>query len=73
MGFGEIWGVMATSSVNAASLIGFRINHPPAGFVPERDLPQGFLEFLTPLHERFAPWQQQLIQDRKRVSSGIAR
>ena len=58
---------MATSSVNADSLIGFRINHPPAGFVPERDLPQGFLEFLTPLHERFAPWQQQLIEDRKRV------
>src|SRR6266849_1105937 len=58
---------MATSSVNADSLIGFRINCPPAGFVPERDLPQGFLEFLTPLHERFAPWQQQLIEDRKRV------
>jgi malate synthase len=67
MGFGEIWGVMATSSVNADSLIGFRINCPPAGFVPERDLPQGFLEFFTPLHERFAPWQQQLIEDRKRV------
>src|SRR5947209_20422773 len=58
---------MATSSVNADSLIGFRINRPPAEFVPERDLPQGFLEFLTPLHERFAPWQQQLIEDRKRV------
>ncbi len=67
MGFGEIWGVMATSSVNADSLIGFRTNRPPAGFVPERDLPQGLLEFLTPLHERFAPWQQQLIDDRKRV------
>src|SRR5438105_8919407 len=58
---------MATSSVNADSLIGFRINCPPDGFVPERDLPQGFLEFFTPLHERFAPWQQQLIEDRKRV------
>ena len=58
---------MVTSSVNADSLIGFRINCPPAGFVPERDLPKGFLEFLTPLHERFAPWQQQLIEDRKRV------
>src|SRR5439155_890534 len=54
-------------SVHADSLIGFRINCPPAGFVPERDLPQGFLEFLTPLQERFAPWQQQLIEDRKRV------
>src|SRR5256886_3081587 len=58
---------MATSSVNADSLIGFRINCPPAGFVPERDLPQGFLEFLAPLHERFAPWQKQLIEDRRRV------
>jgi malate synthase len=58
---------MATSSVNADSLIGFRINCPPAGFVPERDLPNGFLEFLAPLHQRFAPWQQQLIEDRKRV------
>jgi len=61
---------MATSSANADSLIGFRINCPPAGFVPERDLPQGFLEFLKPLHERFAPWQKQLIEDRKRVSGG---
>jgi len=58
---------MVTSSVNADSLIGFRINYPPAGFVPERDLPQGFLEFFIPLHERFAPRQQQLIEDRKRV------
>jgi malate synthase len=57
---------MATLSGDAVSLVGFRLNCPPAGFSPERDLPQGFLEFLTPLHKRFAP-QQQLIQERKRV------
>src|SRR5205823_5528088 len=32
-----------------------------------RDLPQGFLDFLAPLHGRFTPWQQELIERRHRV------
>jgi malate synthase len=58
---------MATLSSNAVSLVGFRINCPPAGFTAENDLSPGFLEFFTPLHQRFAPWQQELIAERKRV------
>src|SRR5262249_3550257 len=34
---------------------------------PERDLPEGFLEFLTPLHRHFASWQQELIEERRYV------
>ncbi len=58
---------MASSPTDIVSGIGFHLNRPPAGFVPERDLPPGFLEFLTPLHRRFAPRQEALIRDRKRV------
>jgi malate synthase len=35
-----------------------RMNCAPAGFDPERDLPQKFWEFYGPLHRRFTPRQQ---------------
>ncbi len=44
---------------------GFRLNCPPGGSDPAAELPQGFLEFLLPLHQRFTPWQQQLAAKRK--------
>ncbi|HEX6881544.1 MAG TPA: hypothetical protein VF135_14335, partial [Terriglobales bacterium] len=55
---------MAVSTVNV-SPTGLRINSTPAGFDPNRELPEGFLEFLRPLHERFSPWQQELVERRK--------
>ena len=58
---------MAISTVNPIPEIGFHLNLPPEGFSAERDLPEGFLDFLAPLHERFAPRQRELIAERKRV------
>jgi malate synthase len=58
---------MAVSPPNIGSAIGFRVNYPPAGFSAEHDLAPGFTKFLAPLHERFAPWQQTLMADRRRV------
>jgi malate synthase len=59
---------MATSyAANTVSLGSIRINCPPVGFRADRDLPPGFLEFLIPLHERFARWQRAFIEERKRV------
>jgi len=58
---------MASSPTDVVPGLGFHLNRPPAAFNPERDLPQGFLEFLTPLHQRFAPRQEALIRERKRV------
>src|SRR5512146_3047053 len=57
---------MAVSTVNFNS-IGFRLNAAPAGFDPAHELPEGFMEFLAPLHERFTPWQQELGAKRKQV------
>jgi len=57
---------MAGSFAETSS-IGFPLNRPPAGFDAERDLPRGFLEFLAPLHRHFAPRQEKLIQERRRV------
>src|ERR1051325_9643684 len=37
-----------------------RINCAPPGFEAARDLPEGFLEFLLPLHREFTPRQQEL-------------
>ncbi len=51
----------------AVEMTGFRLNTAPAGFKPERDLPKGFLDFYTPLHRRFTPWQQSIIEKRKQV------
>src|SRR6266581_3146277 len=55
---------MATGFI-AETSTGFRINTPPADFHPENDLPEGFLEFLAPLHRKFSPWHTELIEDRR--------
>ena len=47
------------------TLTGFRINTPPADFQPQKDLPEGFLDFLAPLHRKFSPWRSELIEDRR--------
>jgi malate synthase len=41
------------------------INIPPADFAPVRDLPEGFLNFLLPLHRAFTPRQRVLIGRRE--------
>jgi len=58
---------MASLPTDIVNLSGFSLNTAPAGLNPERDLPQGFIEFLTPLHRRFTPRQVVLLQERKRV------
>src|SRR5579864_2611614 len=40
------------------------MNSAPAGLDPAKDLPKGFLEFLTPLHQQLTPRQRTLIQKR---------
>src|SRR5438270_14046820 len=54
---------MAVSPVNLRQMVGFTVNTAPAG-AAERDLAAGFLKFLEPLHRRFTPWQQSLIEKR---------
>lgn len=44
-----------------------RINRAPVGFEAEKDLPQGFYEFLTELHKEFTPRQQELTRKRKKI------
>src|SRR5437867_1845536 len=58
---------MATVPANKVNVTGFRLNSPPAGFDSRRDLPEGFLQFLSPLHQRFSPWQENLLEERRRV------
>jgi malate synthase len=58
---------MATIPVSNVSLEGFAVNRTPPGFDPLHDLPQGFLEFMAPLHRRFAPGQRSLVEDRHRA------
>src|SRR4051812_47704167 len=53
----------AENEVAKATLRGFAINTVPQ----PPDLPEGFVEFYAPLHSRFTPWQQELIEKRKRV------
>jgi malate synthase len=43
------------------------MNCTPPDFHPRRDLPQGFLQFFLPLHERFTPQQQEFIAHRAQV------
>jgi len=43
------------------------INTTPVGFDPDRDLPQGFMDFLLPLHRIFTPRQQELALRRVEV------
>jgi malate synthase len=40
------------------------VNHAPAEFDATRDLPPGFMEFLTPLHEALTARQRELIERR---------
>ena len=37
------------------------VNAAPSGFDPARELPDGFIEFLLPLHRAFTPRQRDLI------------
>src|SRR6267378_2923792 len=46
-------------------LAGFPLNSAPPDFASA--LPEGFLEFLLPLHEAFTPRQQDLVAARARV------
>src|SRR6201997_2939422 len=43
------------------------MNYAPENLNPEKNLPEGFLEFLLPLHQRLTPWQQKLIAKRAEV------
>src|SRR5215472_15602722 len=43
------------------------INSAPEGFDPLRDLPQGFMDFFLPLHQKFTPRQQELAAKRVEV------
>jgi malate synthase len=43
------------------------MNYAPANLNPEKDLPKGFMEFLTPLHQQFTPWQRKLVAKRAEV------
>jgi malate synthase len=55
---------MASHTENAISQ---SINFAPANLNPQRDLPQGFLDFVLPLHKQFTPWQQKIIAKRAEV------
>jgi len=55
---------MALRTENLASQ---SMNYAPADLNPAKDLPAGFLEFLTPLHQQFTPWQRQLVAKRAEV------
>src|SRR5436853_3228137 len=55
--------VKVSNEVRKTDLRGFTTNS-----VPEPpQLPPGFVEFYAPLHSRFTPWQQELVEKRKRV------
>src|SRR5258706_15521385 len=43
------------------------MNYAPADLNPQKDLPNGFFDFLVPLHKQFTPWQQKLIAKRAQV------
>jgi len=57
---------MASSTMDT-SHVGFRLNTPPSGFNPRRDLAPGLFEFLQPLHKRFTPGQHELVAKRQRA------
>jgi malate synthase len=58
---------VATVLVAEQQVRGFHRNAPPEEFLPQRDLPEGLLAFLEPLHRRFSPWQRDLIAERRIV------
>jgi malate synthase len=55
---------MALHTENAASQY---MNYAPADLDPHKDLPNGFFNFLEPLHKQFTPWQQKLVAKRAEV------
>jgi malate synthase len=52
---------MALSTHNSISQY---MNHAPADLNPQKDLPEGFFNYLVPLHKEFTPRQQKLIAKR---------
>jgi malate synthase len=67
--------VVSTSVVGSRTtgLKDARMNCAPPGFNPERDLPQGFLDFFRSLHERFTARQQEIISLRaKKLERSLA-
>ncbi|HSB77009.1 MAG TPA: hypothetical protein VLC12_15230 [Terriglobales bacterium] len=57
---------MAIPSVNIPQAVGFHLNCAPQG-AARRDLPEGFVEYLSFLHPRFTGRQQELIEKRYQV------
>jgi malate synthase len=55
---------MASPNENATSQY---VNYAPADLNPQVDLPQGFFDFLLPLHKQFTPRQQKLVAKRADV------
>src|SRR6476646_6393087 len=55
---------MATSSSVGVEIRVFKVNTTPADFSADRDLPEGFLEFFRPLHQKFAARRDELVADR---------
>src|ERR1051325_8563504 len=49
------------------SQYGTCFNTAPPEFDPEKDLPEGFMEFLLPLHRELTPRQQSLVRQRAAV------
>src|SRR6202790_2751643 len=43
------------------------MNYAPSDLNPQKDLPQGFYDYLVPLHKEFTPRQQKLIAKRAEV------
>jgi len=43
------------------------MNYAPADLNPQKDLPNGFFDFLLPLHKQFTPRQQKLVAKRAEV------
>jgi malate synthase len=62
--------VVATHTENAISQ---GMNYAPAGMNPEKDLPEGFLEFLLPLNNQFTPRQQKIIKKRAEILAASRR
>ena len=58
---------MATSIAQIAEVTGFPLNAAPDEPRLQETLPAGFLQWLEPLHRRFAPRQQQLLERRAMV------
>jgi malate synthase len=55
---------MTSHTENSTSQSSQSMNYAPAEMDPRKDLPQGFFDFLLPLHQQFTPWQQKLVAKR---------